>query len=134
MKSNFSDLRFIDDDNITLLNYWIKNYTDSVGAWVYVNIPLINASSTKIINMYYGNSGAVTTSDWGNTFAKYEDHLVGNATWPPRSYFGTAVFNNKIWIFGGMNNSWENTNDVWYSSDGKDWTEATSNATWPPRD
>jgi hypothetical protein len=45
-----------------------------------------------------------------------------------------VVFNDKIWILGGdripVNNY---LNDVWFSSDGTDWTQATANSPWSAR-
>jgi hypothetical protein len=38
-----------------------------------------------------------------------------------------VVFDNKIWVLGG-NNSPTYLNDVWYSSDGVNWTQATADA------
>ena len=62
MNSDFSDLRFMANDNITELGYWIENYTASTDAYVWVKIPTLLASSNTLIYMYYGNSGATTTS------------------------------------------------------------------------
>ncbi|OGY42382.1 MAG: hypothetical protein A2Y82_04475, partial [Candidatus Buchananbacteria bacterium RBG_13_36_9] len=55
-----------------------------------------------------------------------------------RTNSGTVVFNNKIYLFGGykLNANWTAltfNNEVWYSTDGKNWTEATSDADWTDR-
>ncbi len=62
-----------------------------------------------------------------------------NAEWSARSSFGLTEYNNKLWLSGGCNgvnsslgcNS--TTKDVWYSSNGKDWTLATDNAAFDLR-
>jgi len=36
--------------------------------------------------------------------------------WLGREDFGTVVFRNKIWIFGGMTIDWNWQNDIWYSA------------------
>jgi hypothetical protein len=44
------------------------------------------------------------------------------------------VFNNKIWVLGGW--VWDTDeclNDVWYSSDGVNWTQVTASAPWSSR-
>jgi hypothetical protein len=45
-----------------------------------------------------------------------------------------AVFDNKMWVMAGGNLSTPgyNRNDVWYSSDGANWTELP-NTPWPTR-
>ena len=45
----------------------------------------------------------------------------------------SVVYDNKMWIIGGANynynySSFSYENDVWYSTNGADWTEATGNA------
>ncbi|NOZ47392.1 MAG: DUF2341 domain-containing protein [Chlorobi bacterium] len=73
MNADFSDLRFIGSDNTTELGYWIKNYTSSTNAWVYVKVPTLTASSNTTIYMYYGNSGASTTSNENNVMYMSDD-------------------------------------------------------------
>jgi leucine-zipper-like transcriptional regulator 1 len=55
---------------------------------------------------------------------------TANAGWPARSNFSSFVYNNKIWITCGYNGKNYNNvaGDVWYSTDGKSWTQATSAA------
>jgi N-acetylneuraminic acid mutarotase len=45
---------------------------------------------------------------------------------PPRSNHTLTVFDNKLWVIGGIDgNIFNRLNDVWYSEDGIDWTKAT---------
>ncbi|MDB4293068.1 hypothetical protein N9954_06625 [Maribacter sp.] len=39
-----------------------------------------------------------------------------------------TVFDNKMWVIGGVNNAGHQLSDVWYSSDGLHWTLATNTA------
>ena len=60
--------------------------------------------------------------------------LVG----PPRLAAGAIVFQDKMWILGGIENYFlgDDTslrNDVWCSSDGEAWELATEQAGWSPR-
>jgi len=58
------------------------------------------------------------------------------APWLPRTGFAAVAFEGKIWVLGGSGwdcGSPKLLNDVWYSSDGADWTLATADAGWSPR-
>jgi hypothetical protein len=51
---------------------------------------------------------------------------------------GAVVFDGKMWILGGTENYYFGDerslkNDVWYSSDGCEWTQVTPAAGWSPR-
>lgn len=73
MQNDFDDLRFLDSTESQELGYWIKNKTDGVGAWVWVKVPSLTASSNTSIYMYYGNSVASSNSNPKNSFLFYED-------------------------------------------------------------
>ena len=57
--------------------------------------------------------------------------------WKARCSHKALVFDNKIWILGGVvqetNGSQPSANDVWSSPDGIHWTEVTAAAQWPAR-
>jgi hypothetical protein len=53
--------------------------------------------------------------------------------WSGRYGHTSVVFDNKIWVIGGYDGGWPPRNDVWYSSDGINWTLATDNAPWSGR-
>ena len=36
------------------------------------------------------------------------------------------IFDDKLWVTGGLNESFEYNNEVWFSSDGATWSEVTS--------
>jgi hypothetical protein len=61
-----------------------------------------------------------------------------HAGWTPRLAAGVVVFDGKMWILGGTENYYfgdekSTKNDVWSSSDGRDWHRATEHARWSPR-
>lgn len=68
---------------------------------------------------------------------------TASAAWPAREGHQVVVFQDKLWLLGGVrydksiagsnNQTREMFNDVWYSSDGVNWTEATAFAAWSPR-
>jgi len=45
----------------------------------------------------------------------------------------SVVHEERMWLIGGVGRRGELQNDVWYSTDGSNWTSATLNAKWPPR-
>jgi leucine-zipper-like transcriptional regulator 1 len=53
------------------------------------------------------------------------------APWPVRFKHGSAVVGEKLWIYGGYNNTY--LNDVWYTENGSTWTRTIANAAWSPR-
>ncbi len=82
-----------------------------------------------------GSSVYVGRNDvWSSTDGITWTQATTNGGWTARTFFATAVFNNRIWIFGGLSSNGAMLNDVWYSSDGITWTQATANAGWEPRD
>ncbi|MFH1739425.1 MAG: putative Ig domain-containing protein, partial [bacterium] len=54
---------------------------------------------------------------------------------PCRIWGNSAVYKNRLWVFGGFRSepAWNNFNDVWYSSNGADWHELTTETIWSPR-
>jgi prepilin-type N-terminal cleavage/methylation domain-containing protein len=73
MQSDCDDIRFIDSDQLTSLNYWIDSGCNTSSTLVWVKVPSISASSSEIIYLYYGNPSAVAASNGDNTFIFYDD-------------------------------------------------------------
>jgi len=63
---------------------------------------------------------------------------TASADWSERKGHASVVFNNKMWVIGGYKGGvgvfQPYLNDVWYSSDGVNWTQATASAGWNGRD
>ena len=83
-----------------------------------------------------GNNGDPSYTDYNDVWYSTDGinwiEATDNASWIPRQAFELLVFDNKMWVIGGFDES-NVLNDVWYSSDGVNWTEATSNANWTAR-
>ena len=79
-----------------------------------------NASAGRMHDVWYSTNGA----DWTQATAA--------AAWPIRSSFSAITYDNKMWVMGGGPSSTysQDTNDVWYSTNGSDWTQATAAAAW----
>lgn len=64
-----------------------------------------------------------------------------NTDFEPRGYHTSVVFDGKMWVIGGLaptRREFETVipgyrNDVWYSTDGLNWTQATNDAGFAPR-
>ena len=57
---------------------------------------------------------------------------TNSANWSGRNGHASVVFNDKMWVLGGIDAAY--SNDVWYSEDGVNWTEATTlNTKWSGR-
>ena len=75
---------------------------------------------------------------WSSSDGASWDRATEAAAWTPRLASALVVFQDKMWILGGTENYYFGDdsslkNDVWHSSDGKQWTRATANAGWAPR-
>ena len=57
---------------------------------------------------------------------------VRNAAWPIRGNYTSLVYDNKMWVLGGLWGGFYR-NDVWYSTDGINWVQATDDANWSGR-
>ncbi|MFX0097589.1 MAG: DUF2341 domain-containing protein, partial [Candidatus Hodarchaeota archaeon] len=71
-KADFGDIRFTDNDGVNLLDYWIEEKTDYDKALFWVEIADNLSSESVLIYMYYGNSGANTTSNGSTTFLWFD--------------------------------------------------------------
>jgi len=93
-----------------------------MGGWYNGRLPGHSASNT------------VWSSKDGKTWQKE----VQNAAFSPRLAAAIVTFRGKMWLLGGTENYYFGDrkslkNDVWSSSDGKNWTLATPDAGWAPR-
>lgn len=57
----------------------------------------------------------------------YTESTDGFGLFGGRSQYGSAIFNNEIWVFGGINDSGA-LNTLYHSSDGNLWTQQTVEA------
>ncbi len=78
-------------------------------------------------------SGGATSPVWYSEDGITWTEATSAPDWDARTQQSAAVFDNKMWILGGLSQDSVHLNDVWYSEDGITWTEATSAAGWSPR-
>jgi len=67
---------------------------------------------------------------WSTADGVHWEQHVEHAPWPARQYHEVAVFDERLWVLEGWNQT--NRNDVWYSSDGVQWHELPGTP-WAPR-
>ena len=58
---------------------------------------------------------------------------VGTNQFPVRGEHTVTVFNNKLWVIGGVTNGAVKLNDVWSSENGANWNLETDNAAFGSR-
>jgi len=66
MRGDYGDIRFVGDDQTTLLPYWIE-HSDATSAIVWVKVPSIPANGQTRIWLYYGNPSAASVSSFTAT-------------------------------------------------------------------
>ena len=72
---------------------------------------------------------------WFSDGGRAWQQATADASWRPRNNFGAVVFKDKMYLLGGSINdsTIDNFNDIWSSTNGRDWHLVTSNAAWSPR-
>lgn len=74
---------------------------------------------------------------WSSTDGLHWERHIEHSPWQGRSYHDVASYNGKLWVMEGTvkhthGKGCINTNDVWYSKDGVNWTEMPK-IPWAPR-
>jgi hypothetical protein len=72
-RTDFGDVRFTDNDGVTELDYWMETKVDSDYAVFWVEVADDLSADNVTIYIYYGKSGALTTSNGENTFPFFDD-------------------------------------------------------------
>ncbi|HTC21936.1 MAG TPA: hypothetical protein VK859_13855 [bacterium] len=80
-----------------------------------------------------GFDGAGENDVWSSPDGNNWNEAVTHASFSPRYYQTGLVFNGKMWIMGGEDNTSAALNDVWSSPDGVNWTQSQTGTIWPAR-
>lgn len=88
--------------------------------------------------MWVIDDGMNLNDVWSSTDGVTWTQVTANAAFPARSSYASAVYDGKMWVIGGYIGSTPSSpgidlNDVWYSTDGVNWTQAVGDAAFPPR-
>lgn len=111
--------------------------------WLHSDLPMSVTFKNKMWMMggwYKGRLEGHSASNqvWSSKDGIQWREVNNSAGWSPRVAAAVVVFKGKLWLMGGTENYYFGDNkslknDVWYSSNGKDWKLATADAGWPPR-
>jgi len=71
-KVDFGDVRVARADGVTSLDYWVEECYPGDKAYIWVEFDTIPVGGTEFY-IYYGNPGAISNSNGGNTFPFFED-------------------------------------------------------------
>ncbi|MBU5678907.1 MAG: DUF2341 domain-containing protein [Candidatus Aenigmarchaeota archaeon] len=103
MRSDCGDIRFTDSDGATKLSYWIESGCNSANTRIWIKIPSIPRTSTKLIYMYYGNSSVTSESNGAAVFDFFDDFntLDTSSRWYPVAGSNYQVSNGILRINQG---------------------------------
>jgi hypothetical protein len=85
---DFDDVRFTDDNGYTLLDYWRESKTDYGSAVFWVEIKDDLSTTDRMFYIYYGNTGANSTSNFDATFIfgdPFDSSTLSTSRWPTRT-------------------------------------------------
>ncbi|MDO9026577.1 MAG: hypothetical protein Q7U87_01710, partial [bacterium] len=118
------------------------------GTWVFIDtvsaetalyqwtVPVLPSSGCRVRVSDNSDGMPADSSDQLFSISGQWTDLSGDGYWNARMEHAAIVFENKIWVMGGNQTNYfsgPTYNDVWYSPNGSDWTQATPNAQWSPR-
>ena len=119
------------------------NLINNSAPWIHSDLSMSIVFKNKMWMMggwYNGRLEGHSASNkvWSSTDGIKWKSETDKAAWTPRIASAIVEFKGKIWILGGTENYYfgDKTslkNDVWYTSNGRDWKMATANAGWSPR-
>jgi hypothetical protein len=119
-----------------------KKVTDDA-PWKHSDLPMSLTFQDKMWMMggwYNGRLEGHSASNevWSSSDGATWEQATSSAGWSPRIAAAVVEFKGKMWMLGGTENYYFGDeaslkNDVWYSSDGRDWKLATADAGWSPR-
>ena len=71
-QSDFSDIRWTDDDGVTLLDFWMESFIDSVYGIFWIEVK-DNLDYNQTIYLYFGSDSEISTSNGDSTFIFFDD-------------------------------------------------------------
>jgi hypothetical protein len=114
MKSDFSDLRFTNAAENTLLDSWMESHTASTSAIIWVETDTPANTVDADIYMYYGNSGAASDWNFDDTFIfgdPFDNASLNTTRWPTvdaNPTYSIDASNHYLEITDMDGSNWEN--------------------------
>lgn len=86
-------------------------------------------------NYYFGDSSSLKNDVWSSADGRTWELVKAEAPWSPRAYHQAVVLGDRLYVMGGGNYVPEHhaKNDVWSTTDGREWRLETDSAPWSPR-
>ena len=94
-----------------------------------------NAQVTLTATLYKGavtNAKSFDLTVTARLFG-WSELTTGSSIWSARYDHAALVLNGKIWVLGGGDHQLNRYNDVWWSADGRSWTNANASNHWAAR-
>ncbi len=115
-KANGDDIRFVDANNTTELDYEIENWVTASTSNIWVEVPQIDASSaTDFIYMYYNNpaaaAAATTTGVWDSNYVTV--HHFGQTS---GTYFDSTRYDHDSDVITSVTRSETTTGTIGYAA------------------
>ncbi|MCR4317448.1 MAG: hypothetical protein NUW37_14005 [Planctomycetes bacterium] len=122
------------DFNVVLFNekLWI------IGGYEMRFEPSEDDAGTDAAYRRLRDQSGITRDVWSSSDGVHWKLETDNTPWEKRVEFATASFKGRLWIYGGrvhVNDQFkrpEYVNDVWSSSDGRNWSLVIEHADWEP--
>lgn len=111
--------------------------------WLHSDLPMTLTFGDRMWMMggwYNGRLPGHSASNqvWSSVDGKQWTQDTSAAQWSPRLAAALVEFQGQMWLLGGTENyyfgdSTSLKNDVWRSTDGKNWEQVAAHAPWSPR-
>ncbi|MFO0939526.1 MAG: hypothetical protein U0930_02045 [Pirellulales bacterium] len=119
------------------------NLVTKSAPWLHSDLPMTLAFKDRMWIMGGWKDGRLSTHSasnqvWSSTDGENWQQVNESAQWSPRLAGAIVEFKGKMFLLGGTEDYYFGDasslkNDVWSSTDGKDWTLITPAAGWSPR-
>ena len=124
--SSFDDLRFTEDDGQTLIPHYIETISGTTPnqiATTWIRPSYVNTDPTQYF-MYFGNSGASSTSSSGTTFSGTS---IGMADYTQKviTRYGHTTLSTSQYKFDNSSSYFDGTDDYLTIPDSSDWDFGT---------
>jgi hypothetical protein len=103
-------------------------YLDSAAYAFHYRVKILDQSDST--GPSFGGADAVTIPPSRQFATGKWERMTAAAAFPARIQPGLAVFKDKLWLFGGMNQS-KSYHDLWSSTDGSTWIRITDSIPVP---
>ncbi|WP_273567980.1 hypothetical protein [Maribacter halichondriae] len=106
------------------LTFTVRSQEDQMGKFAENAMVEFNGKIWSIGGKNEHSAGTSLNAVWASDNGEHW-YSVTSGLFDERSAHTLTVFDNKMWLIGGVNNSGRHLSNVWYSEDGSTWVLAT---------